>query len=241
LNRYAIANWKMNVPAEGIGKYLGALAGRDGIVISPPFPYLKEVAARVATAAQNCSDQISGAYTGEVSAGMVRDCGATFAIIGHSERRKWYGDTNEIVARKVARAVEAGLTPILCVGEDQGDRDGGREAQFVRGQLQSAATALEAARDIVITYEPVWAIGTGRNATGEMVSAMAAEIRSVLREFGLARADAIPILYGGSVTPENVHDIGRQGGIAGYLVGGACLESRTFLPICESLERLPAS
>lgn len=228
----------MNVPPEGVAAYADAVAGRQGLVVAPPFPYLKEVSGRTVTASQNCSEKTHGAFTGEVSARMVGDCGATFAIVGHSERRGIYGETNENVAQKVARTIEAGLTPILCVGESQSHRDSGTAAQFVREQLQSAAEALRMAREALVTYEPIWAIGTGRNATGEMAAEMAAEIRSALRELRLPNADAIPVLYGGSVTPDNVDSIGRHPGIAGYLVGGACLDSRKFLAIWQSLELL---
>lgn len=225
----------MNVPAEGIAAYLDALGGRPGVIISPPFPYLKEVASRIATAAQNCSDQTSGAFTGEVSASMIRDCGARFVIVGHSERRRLYGETDAIVARKIARALEANLTPILCVGEPQAERDGGRATVFVRAQLLSVVEALRGARDFLVTYEPVWAIGTGRNATGAMVAEITADVRMTLREL---RLPDMPILYGGSVTPGNVEEIGQQSGVAGYLVGGACLDTRTFAPIVDNLTAL---
>ena len=229
----------MNVPPEGIGAYLDAVADRRGVVIAPPFPYIKEVASRVATAGQNCSDQKSGAFTGEVASDMLRDCGASFVIIGHSERRRLFEETDELVARKIARAVEAELTPILCVGEDQIVRERGGAVRFVSNQIRAVATALENAHEIVVAYEPVWAIGTGKNATGAMVAEMVVAIRAALYEFWPKRIVAnTPILYGGSVTPENMGDIGENGKVAGYLVGGACLTSTKFLMICDGLVRL---
>src|SRR3954452_9565298 len=140
-NRYLIANWKMNLPPEGIGAFLGAV-NAEGIVVAPPFPYLREVTAgaqkSVGVAAQNCADQPSGAFTGEVSARMVRDCGARFVIIGHSERRNIYGEDETLIARKLGMAIDAGLTPILCIGENQEQRDRGHAPVFCANQLRVA-------------------------------------------------------------------------------------------------------
>jgi triosephosphate isomerase (TIM) len=239
LKRYAIANWKMNVPPEGIGAYLDAVANHDGIVVAPPYPFVKEVAGRVAAAGQNCAEQKSGAFTGEIAADMLRDCGASFVIVGHSERRNLFNESDEIVARKVQRVIEAGLTPILCVGEDQRVRDRGGAGRFVSNQIRSAATALQGARQIVVAYEPVWAIGTGRNATGAMVAEMVREIRAALDQFWPKPISAMtPILYGGSCTPANINDIGPESHVAGYLIGGASLDSAKLLAIHESLGRL---
>jgi triosephosphate isomerase len=246
VNRYLIANWKMNVPPEGIGAYLDALAGAGGgaaLVVAPPFVYIREVVARaprnVGVGAQNCGDQKSGAFTGEVSASMLRDAGAAYVIVGHSERRNIYGETDATVARKLALAIDAGLTPVLCIGEDQGVRDGGRAAAFVSDQLQAVAIPqLVSAGEIIIAYEPVWAIGTGRNATGAMVAEMVQAIRDALRRFWPAQfAERSPVLYGGSVTPDNIGDLGAHGNVDGYLVGGASLHSDRFLSIYEGLRR----
>lgn len=246
--RYAIANWKMNLPPEGIEPYLEALRARGNgaarIVVAPPFLCLKEVVSlarsRVAVGGQNCADQPSGPFTGEVSAPMLRECGAEFVIIGHSERRSLYCETEAMVARKLTVAIESGLTPILCIGEDQKIRDAGEAGIFVSNQVKSAAVApLEKAETLLLAYEPVWAIGTGRNATGAMVGEMVTEIRSALERFWPAGfAQSGPILYGGSVTPDNVADLGANGRIDGYLVGGASLDSRKFLAIADSLMSL---
>jgi triosephosphate isomerase len=240
--RYVVANWKMNLPPGGIEAYLGMLRTPAGVrvVIAPPFPYLKEMAGRATLAAQNCADQRAGAFTGEVSPVMIRDCGAAFVILGHSERRKLFGESDAFIARKLVVAIEAGLTPILCVGEDQNVRDASDAATFVANQIKlTAVPQLDAAPELVIAYEPVWAIGTGRNATGAMVAEMVADIREALSRFWPARhARGSPILYGGSVTPENIDDLGTNGRIDGYLVGGASLDCPKFSVICEGAARL---
>ena len=240
--RYAIANWKMNLPAEGIPAYLQHLRSPSGarVVIAPPFPYLKELAGRATLAGQNCADQKSGPLTGEVSPTMLRDCGAAFVILGHSERRSLFGEDDAMIARKLAVAIEAGLTPILCVGEDQKIRDAGEAATFVANQIKlSAVPALAAAPEVIIAYEPVWAIGTGRNATGGMVAEMVADIRESLDRFWPSRhTSASPILYGGSVTPDNIGDLAQNGSIDGFLVGGASLDCLKFSVICDCTGRL---
>jgi triosephosphate isomerase len=229
----------MNVPAEGVGAYLEAVGAQEGVIIAPPFPYLREVASRSTASGQNCADQRSGAFTGEVSPDMLRDCGASFVIVGHSERRRLFGEGDEVVARKVEKAIAAGLTPIFCIGEDQVVRDRGGAVRFISNQIRAAALAVEDAKDIVVAYEPIWAIGTGRNATGTMVAEMVGQIRLALDRFWPKDlASSAPILYGGSVTPDNIDDIGSNGRIAGYLVGGASLESAKFAVICGGLERL---
>src|SRR5581483_7414950 len=183
--RYAIANWKMNLPPDGIDAYLQQLQKPRNatVVIAPPFPYLKYVARQEVVAGQNCADRPSGALTGEVSPLMLRDCGATFVIIGHSERRTIFGESDAMIARKLALAIDAGLTPVLCVGEDQKVRDAGQAAIFVANQLKLAAVAQLERVEVVIAYEPVWAIGTGRNASGMQVAEMIRHIRDALGRF----------------------------------------------------------
>jgi triosephosphate isomerase len=241
-NRYLIANWKMNVPPEGITTFLDAVKDANA-VIAPPFVYLKDVAAKFANAgAQNCADQKSGAFTGEVSADMLRDCGARFVIVGHSERRTIYAEDDALVARKLAMAIDAGLTPILCIGENEQQREGGHAIAFCSDQLRAAAIPqLASANEVIVAYEPIWAIGTGRNATGAMVAEIVAAIRDALERFwpdGIAKRT--PILYGGSVTPDNVDDLIAHGRIDGFLVGGASLDSKKFLALAEAMKRLPA-
>jgi triosephosphate isomerase len=246
MNRYLIANWKMNVPPEGIGAYLDALGGAAGgaaLVVAPPYVYVKDVVARaprnVGVGAQNCGDHFTGAYTGEVGIGMLRDVGASYVIVGHSERRNLYGESDMVVARKLALVIATGLTPILCIGESETVRDSGRAAAWLAGQIEATAVPqLDTAGEIIIAYEPVWAIGTGRNATGEMVAEMVHAIRGALGRFWPARfAESSPVLYGGSVTPDNIADLGARGNVDGYLVGGASLDSGRFLSIYEGLRR----
>ena len=242
--RYLIANWKMNLPPEGVGPYLDAFAS-DGpsnarIVIAPPFPYLKDVVARcgsASVAAQNCSDHESGAFTGEVAPSMLKDCGVTYVILGHSERRNLFHEADAVVARKLALAIENGLTPVLCIGEDLKVRDAGHVARFLAEQIKATAIPqLEQAQQIVVAYEPVWAIGTGRNASGEMVAETLYDIRHALERFWPEKWGRLPILYGGSVTPENVGDLVANGNIDGFLVGGASLGSAKFGAIRRGLD-----
>jgi triosephosphate isomerase len=235
--RYLIANWKMNMPPEGVERYLATLSGADprdvDMVIAPPFPFLRHVVKHgegLGVAGQNCSDHESGAFTGEVSPRMLRECGVDAVILGHSERRHLFKENDALIARKLSLAIESGLMPILCIGEDLQVRDAGHVARFLADQIKvTAVDNLANAREIVIAYEPVWAIGTGRNASGEMVAETLVEIRQALERFWPARQ--YPILYGGSVTPDNVDDLVANGTIDGFLVGGASLDSRKFLSI----------
>jgi triosephosphate isomerase len=239
-NRYLIANWKMNVPPEGIAEYLDAINGAD-VVVAPPFVYLKDVARQFANvAAQNCADQKAGAFTGEVSAEMLRDCGARFVIVGHSERRTIYREDDALIARKLGMAIDAGLTPVLCIGENQEQRDRGDAPAFCANQLRAAAVPqLANAAEVIVAYEPIWAIGTGRNATGAMVAEIVEAIRDALSRFWPADlAQRTPVLYGGSVTPDNVDDLIEHGEIDGFLVGGASLDSKKFLALAARLRGL---
>lgn len=246
-NRYLIANWKMNLPPAGIDPYMAQIARADGgdvrIVIAPPFPYLKDVAAlaagRAAVGAQNCGDHEKGAYTGEVAASMIRGCGGRFVIIGHSERRHVYGESDSLIARKLGVAISAAVTPVLCIGEDLRTREAGKVAIFLADQVRATAIeALDAADEVVIAYEPIWAIGTGRNASGVMCAETVACIRESLSRFWPARHAKAPILYGGSVTPENIADLEANGKVNGYLVGGASLDAARFLNILSAMNEL---
>jgi len=239
-NRYLIANWKMNLPPEGVEAYLGAMKKVDAkdvaVVVAPPFPYVNDLNG-VAVAAQNCSDHVSGAFTGEVSPAMLRDCGVRYVIVGHSERRQLFHENDALIARKLTAVIENGLTPVLCIGEDLRNRDRGEAPRFLADQIRATTIpALESAKAFVIAYEPIWAIGTGRNAEGSMVAETLGEIRHALARFWPARYESeAPILYGGSVTPENVDDLVVSGGIDGFLVGGASLDSSKFSAILASL------
>lgn len=239
--RYAIANWKMNLPPEGIDGYMRAVCGAQrengAIVVAPPFPFLRDVAAQakgIDVAAQNASDHDKGAFTGEVAPAMIRYCGVRYVILGHSERRQLYGETDALIARKLAMAMETGLTPVLCIGEDLRVRDSGGAAVHLAEQVHAVASAVTSG-PIVVAYEPIWAIGTGRNASGALCAETVGEVRSAISRFW-SRSD-VAVLYGGSVTPENVEDLVTNGAIDGFLVGGASLDSSKFLAIYNALVR----
>ncbi|HEX7831955.1 MAG TPA: triose-phosphate isomerase [Thermoanaerobaculia bacterium] len=238
-NRYLIANWKMNLPPEGVESYLANLGGADPrdvtLVVAPPFPYLHHVAKcgeGLDVAAQNCSDHESGAYTGEVAPSMLRDCGVDYVILGHSERRNLFSESDALIARKLSLAIAKGLKPVLCIGEDLRVRESEQVARFLADQIKATAVdELESAEEVIIAYEPIWAIGTGRNASGEMVAETMLDIRHALERFWPAKFAGASILYGGSVTPDNTGDLVANGTIDGFLVGGASLDSRKFLAI----------
>lgn len=238
--RYAIANWKMNLPPEGIDAFADAIGRADtsaaAIVIAPPYPYLERLRSRlpkaIEVAAQNCADHDKGAFTGEVSPAMLREAGAGIVILGHSERRSLYGETDAVIARKLALAIQTGLTPVLCIGETLRARDSGKAATILADQIRACSSAGLDSADVVIAYEPVWAIGTGRNATGLMVAETLVHIREAIVRFWPGRhAETAPILYGGSVTPDNVADLVATGHVDGFLVGGASLDSQKFRSI----------
>jgi triosephosphate isomerase (TIM) len=241
--RYLIGNWKMNLPPEGVERYLATVSGVDPrdveIVIAPPFPFVRHVVRcgeGLGVAGQNCSDHASGAYTGEVSPTMLRECGVGSVILGHSERRSLFHENDALIARKLALAISSGLTPILCIGEDLRVRETDRVAMYLADQIKAVAVPeLDSDADVILAYEPVWAIGTGRNASGEMVAETMVDIRSALERFWPSRAARTPIVYGGSVTPDNVRDLVENGTIDGFLVGGASLDSRKFLAIHNAL------
>jgi triosephosphate isomerase (TIM) len=232
------ANWKMHTTPADAGDLARTIAARTREpevvrVICPPYVCLAAVGDAlagegVAVGAQNIHHDLAGPYTGEVSAPMLVGL-ATWVIVGHSERRRDAGETDELIGRKLGRAAEAGLRPILCVGENLEERDDGRAEAVVGHQLRIALRNLEPGAlqmaGIVIAYEPVWAIGTGRNAQGSDAAAMAAAIRATLVAIGWGtEADAVPVLYGGSVTSANIGDFLAEPAIDGALVGGASLK-----------------
>ena len=239
-------NWKMyKLVADSVAtalalKPLVANANHCEVVIAPVFTSIKTVADRlegsnIKVAGQDCSTETShGAHTGEVAADMLRDAGASYVIVGHSERRQFYSETDTFVNRKTRAAVAAGLTVILCVGETLEQRDGGIAERVVRGQLMGGLRDLTASDldRIIVAYEPVWAIGTGRTATPEQAQEMHAFVRRVFAERHTAAAsEGLRILYGGSVKPDNVEGLMRQPDVDGALVGGASLEAETFARI----------
>lgn len=240
-------NWKMNGSTASAAELLaGIKAGvgaihRTEILVCPPFPYLAmaDVALAgtgVAVGAQNACTEPAGAYTGEVSASMLKDVGCTYVILGHSERRQYYGDTDAVVAKKYAQVLAAGLTPILCVGETLEEREGGETqavvARHLDGVMESAG--VEAIARGVIAYEPVWAIGTGRTATPEQAQEVHAFLRGRIAARSAAVAAGVRILYGGSMNPGNAMDLMSQADIDGGLIGGASLKAKDFLAICAA-------
>ena len=211
------------------------------IVIAPPFTALQAVSreiegSNITLGAQNVFWEASGAFTGEVSPTMVRDVGCRYVIIGHSERRQYFGETNETVNRKVVALLPLYLQPILCIGETLEERQAGKTLDILADQLSGALTSLEAeqASRLVLAYEPVWAIGTGLTATPEQAQEAHAFIReSLAKRFNNEVANNIRILYGGSVKPENVDELMAQPDIDGALVGGASLNAASFIGIIE--------
>ncbi|HWC65895.1 MAG TPA: triose-phosphate isomerase [Thermoanaerobaculia bacterium] len=234
--RLVVANWKMNKTRPEAVACRDDLAGRIGglreteVSIAPPFPFLADLAdprGRWSTAGQNCSSERAGAYTGEVSAAMLASCGCRYVIIGHSERRKYFGEKETTLAAKVERAREAGLVPIFCVGETLAEREAGLTEEVLRRQVEGLERD-PAAASLVAAYEPVWAIGTGRNATPDQAEETIGYLRGLLG----TRAD-LRILYGGSVTPENAANLASRKQIDGFLVGGASLDPSGFSEICR--------
>jgi len=239
----AAGNWKMNLLGGEAKAFCRALAagveagdGGPEIVLFPSFPWIPRVAAALggiaAVGAQDLSEQPAGAHTGDVSAAQLLDAGARWTLVGHSERRRDHGESDELVAAKARAALAAGLVPVACVGETGEERD--REATFEVLARQVAPLPLEA--PLVLAYEPVWAIGTGATATPEIAQEAHAHLRGRLAAAaGDAFADATRILYGGSVTPDNAGALAAMADIDGFLVGGASLDPARFLAIIHAL------
>ncbi len=244
------ANWKMNKTVREAQEYTAALlpraadAGGVDVAVFAPFTCLAEVArmtedSTVIAGAQNFYYENSGAFTGEVSAPMLLDVRARAVIVGHSERRELFGESDEMVARKTAKAVEAGLLPVVCVGETKEERDAGGMWDKCSGQVRQVMEELDDADGgtIVFAYEPIWAIGTGETATPEDAQDTIGNIRSLLGELGGDDfADAVRILYGGSVKPDNAVEIMAQEDVDGALVGGASLEVESFMELVEAAQ-----
>ena len=244
---YVVGNWKMNTTGQEAVQLATAVAqgARDvhaDLAVCPPFVYLSAVAAalrgsRVALGAQNMYFEPKGAFTGEVSAAMLKDVGCRCVILGHSERRHILGEKNDLIRAKVRAALAAELEPILCVGETLDERDANRTLSVIEEQVREGLTGTPAAQALRVTlaYEPVWAIGTGRNATPEQAQEVHAAIRKLLGAlYGADTAQAIRIQYGGSVKPENAKALLSQPDVDGALVGGACLKADSFLAIARA-------
>ena len=242
-------NWKMNTTlpeglalAKGINEALKGKTLRCDVILGTPFTHLASVTAavdtkRIGVAAENCADKEKGAYTGEVSAAMIASTGARYVIIGHSERRAYYHETPEILKTKVQLALANGLTPIFCVGEVLAEREAGKHFDVVDAQIRESLFDLTADefRRLILAYEPVWAIGTGKTATAEQAQEIHAHIRHTIADkYGSEVANDTSILYGGSCNAGNAKTLFANPDVDGGLIGGASLAVDKFLPIIEA-------
>jgi triosephosphate isomerase (TIM) len=238
-----VGNWKMHGSHAANAELLaGIVGGRPylaDVAVCVPFPYLSEAAVALAATdirwgAQDCSAHEQGAYTGEVSAAMLHEFGCRYAIVGHSERRQYHAESDQLVADKAKAALARGVTPIVCVGETLAQREAGQTEAVVKRQLSAVIhTLAHCAGEMVVAYEPVWAIGTGKTATPEQAQAVHHLLRAQLHA-ATPRADAMTLLYGGSVKPDNAAQLFSQPDIDGGLVGGASLKAADFVAICRA-------
>lgn len=251
-SKIVAGNWKMNktleeaqtLTSELMGMIADEVKGNVKVVLCTPFPYLHPVkqqlgnTTRIAVGAQNCSEHASGAYTGETAAPMLKSMNVPYVILGHSERRQYFGEDSKLLAKKTDIALANGLTPIFCCGEPLEVREANGHEVLVKKQVEEALFHLsaEAIQKVVIAYEPVWAIGTGKTATAQQAQDMHAVIRKHLAaKYGAAVADEISILYGGSVNAANAKELFANPDVDGGLVGGASLKSREFTEIIKSI------
>jgi triosephosphate isomerase (TIM) len=241
--KLVVGNWKMNGNHQANGELLSGILGARpfgcDVAVCPPFPYLSETAVVLAgtdvrLGAQDCSAHEPGAYTGEVAVSMLTEFGCRYVIVGHSERRAFHAESDQLVADKAKAALAKGLTPIVCVGETLAQRDAGETEAVVKRQLSAVIHTLgHCVSEMVVAYEPVWAIGTGKVATPEQAQAVHAVLRAQLRA-AAANAESMTILYGGSVKPDNAHSLFAQADIDGGLIGGAALKASDFVAICRA-------
>ncbi len=241
--RFVAGNWKMNGSLSSNRELLNALLplvkdAASEVVVFPPSIYIQQVStilegSNIKVGLQNISAEPKGAFTGEISLAMAKDFGCEYILIGHSERRTLYGETNEDVAKKMAAVVEAGLTPVICVGETLQERESDRTNAVIESQLSSVidAIGIEAFKDAVIAYEPVWAIGTGKTATPEEANQVHDFIHCTLKKHDDKICDLVRVVYGGSVNASNVESLFAKDSIDGALVGGASLEAEGFSKI----------
>lgn len=240
-----VGNWKMNgTRASSLALLTDILAGLPGngaadVGVCPPAVYIPELSAALSGKAvrlgsQNVADRDEGAYTGEISATMLREFNCSLAIVGHSERRAIYGETDVLVAARYAKAIEHGITPILCIGETLEERESDATFTVVDRQMKAVLDlcGVESLKQAVIAYEPVWAIGTGRTATTEQAQEVHAYIRQQISARNAEVAESVQILYGGSVKPDNAAALFGQPDVDGGLIGGASLDAKSFLAIC---------
>ncbi len=242
-------NWKMNTTlpeglqlAKEVNDALKGVDAKCDVIICVPFTHLASINGIIdksilGLGAENCADHTSGAYTGEVSAPMVASTGATYVILGHSERRQYYGETSETLKEKVSLALANGLTPIFCIGEVLEEREAGKHFEVVKKQIEDALFDLSAEdfSKLILAYEPVWAIGTGKTATDDQAQEIHAYIRSVIADkYGKEVADNTSILYGGSCKPSNAKALFAKPDVDGGLIGGAALKADSFMGIVEA-------
>ena len=248
----AAANWKMNCTFQQAEKLLDdildaniQLAAHQEVIFAVPYPYLLMARSDVqeesnySVAAQNCYQKESGAYTGEISAAMIHSLGVNYCVIGHSERREYFNETNDILAEKVNLCLKNYITPLFCCGEPLDIREAGTQNEYVANQLQQSLFHLpgEKVKDLVIAYEPIWAIGTGKTATTAQAQEMHQFLRSVLAgQYGAEVAGQVPILYGGSVKASNAKELFGCPDVDGGLVGGASLVAADFAEIIRALK-----
>ncbi|MGB1216396.1 MAG: triose-phosphate isomerase [Saprospiraceae bacterium] len=249
--KIAAGNWKMNLPynegmelAEAIINGAKDISDNQLVILGTPYIHLKEAAGiatnnpKVEIAAQNCHQAEKGAFTGEISIPMLQSIGIKYVILGHSERREYFHETNEILAEKVKAVLAAGMIPIFCCGESLDVREEGWHAKFVRTQLEKGLFHLSAEEfgKVILAYEPIWAIGTGVTASPQQAQDMHKEIRlTIENQYDVNVAENTSILYGGSVKPTNADELFSQADVDGGLVGGASLKPELFLPIISSL------
>ncbi|UOD30338.1 triose-phosphate isomerase [Massilia violaceinigra] len=246
--KLVVGNWKMNGNrAANAGLLAGIVAGVNAAAtpnascaVCAPAPYLAQcqdalAGGPVAWGAQDVSAQPGGAYTGEVAASMLADFACTYVIVGHSERRAYHGESSELVAKKAVAVLDAGMTPIVCVGETLAERDAGQTVAVVSSQLGAVLDLVgERVANIVVAYEPVWAIGTGKTATPAMAQEVHARLRAQLMAKNAVAAETVQILYGGSMKPDNALELMAQPDIDGGLIGGAALKAADFLAILHA-------
>ncbi len=245
-------NWKMNktldeassLASEVLGMVNDEVKGDVTVILCTPSLFLLPVkniignSDKISVAAQNCSEHESGAYTGEISAGMLKSCGVPYVILGHSERRQYFGENGALLAKKVDIALKHNVTPIFCCGEPLEVRESNGHEALVKQQIEESLFHLDAAtiQKVIIAYEPVWAIGTGKTATSQQAQDMHHVIRKhIASKYGEATADAISILYGGSVNSGNAKELFSSPDVDGGLVGGASLKSREFTEIIKAI------
>ncbi len=242
-----IGNWKLNGSPASTEAWVSAVLTGTGaldaveIGMCPPCVLIPSAVNGSAGSAlriggQDCAEQVSGAYTGEVSADLLRAVGCHYVILGHSERRSLFGETDAVIARKMVRALAAGLVPVLCVGETLAEREAGHMEAVVRTQVRAVVdvVGIQAFERVIVAYEPIWAIGTGLTATPAQAQAMHAFIRGLLAEYNPHVARIVRLQYGGSVKPENAAELFAQPDIDGGLIGGASLKAEEFLSICRA-------